>query len=258
MEQLPKRKLNMMLPLVAVLVFLLGFESGGFQLVLTDIAAEYNLDNTAMGSLVTVQYAAILVMPLIFGGISDKIGKKKVMAIFVPVLIAGCVFVILSHSVAAFMVGIFTLGAGYSVSECIGSAALSDSDPHHAEKNMSLTQSLYSMGAVVSPLLINLLMGGGMDWRIVYILTGIGFAALYPWVCLTKFHKVSAPLAEGDRGGGFRLLRNGIFIALVVCIMLYVGLENGVAYFADYFFMVQLDYPQLSAYAIYALWLAMA
>ena len=45
--------------------FFLGFESGGFQLVLLQIARFYNLNNVEMGSLVTAELSAITLGPLL-------------------------------------------------------------------------------------------------------------------------------------------------------------------------------------------------
>lgn len=59
------------------MIFLLGFESGGFQLALLKIAREFVLTNTEMGGLVSVQFLAMMIMPVIFGTLADIVGKKK-------------------------------------------------------------------------------------------------------------------------------------------------------------------------------------
>lgn len=248
---------KLIFPFIYALLFLLGFESGGFQLVLVNIAAEFGLNNTVMGSLVTVQFLAILIMPLIFGRISDKIGKKKVLAISLPVFAAGCAITLFAGSVGAFAAGIFIVGFGYSVSECIGSAALSDNDPQKAEKNLTLSQVAFSAGAVTGPIIVNALMAGGIDWRVVFAVAGVGFVLLLPVLFIAKFSEKPVHELEKEHGGGAKLFKGGLFVALMISIFLYVGMENGFAFFVDSFFNSQLNNAELGAFAISAFWLGM-
>ncbi len=248
---------KLIFPLICGLLFLLGFESGGFQLVLVNIAGEFGLNNTAMGSLVTVQFLAILIMPLIFGRISDKIGKKRVLTISVPIFAAGCVITLLAGSAGAFAAGIFIVGFGYSVSECIGSAALSDNDPLKAEKNLTLSQVAFSAGAVAGPMIVNALMAGGVDWRVVFAVAGAGFLLLMPVLFMAKFSDAPRQEPEHRQSGGVNLFKGGLFAALMVSIFLYVGMENGLAFFVDSFFNSQLNNAELGAFAISAFWLGM-
>ncbi len=251
------RAKKLIFPLICGLLFLLGFESGGFQLVLVNIAGEFGLNNTVMGSLVTVQFLAILVMPLIFGRISDRIGKKKVLTISVPVFAAGCAITLLAGSAGAFAAGIFIVGFGYSVSECIGSAALSDNDPLKAEKNLTLSQVAFSAGAVAGPVIVNALMAGGIDWRVVFAVAGAGFVLLLPVLLMAEFKEEPKPELAKTKGGLSNLFKGGLFAALMISIFLYVGMENGLAFFVDSFFDSQLNSAELGAYAISAFWLGM-
>ena len=51
-------------------------ESGGLQFNLLMISEEFGLTTTQMGNLVSIQYLAFILIPLIFGGCGDKYGKK--------------------------------------------------------------------------------------------------------------------------------------------------------------------------------------
>ena len=68
-----------------MIMFTLGFEIAGFQAVLLDIAQEFSMNNTQMGMLAAVQSVASVISTLSFGGLADKIRKKKAVALF------GCV-----------------------------------------------------------------------------------------------------------------------------------------------------------------------
>ncbi len=256
-----EKKRNVLLLLVGLIVFFIGFEAGGFQLVLIHVAAEFGLDNTGMGALVATQYIAILAMPILFGHIADKVGKKKVLAIVMPIFVLGCLLTVLSNSAGLFIAGIFTVGAGYSASECIAVAALSDSDPVNASKNLNLAQSAFSLGAVVSPLLVSQLMQAGQDWRIVFIITGICFAALLPLMAKTHFSVGQLPPKEGvgahKSHTGIALLKKPFLLVLLSLMILYCAMETGLGFFVDSFFAVQLQTPEFGAYALSLFWLGM-
>lgn len=46
-----------------ILLFALGFITGGNQLILLDVANEFGLDNTGIGILAAMQYAAMIPPP---------------------------------------------------------------------------------------------------------------------------------------------------------------------------------------------------
>ncbi|GHU64658.1 MFS transporter [Clostridia bacterium] len=261
------RSHSRLIPLVSAISFLLGIEAGGFQLVLTDIAGEFALNNTKMGSVVMAEYMAIILFPLIFGGISDKIGKKKVLTFFIPFLIIGCAIITFSYHEIGLYLGIFMIGAGYAISEAIGAAALSDSDVVNSEKNQTFTQAFYCLGAVIGPLIVDRLMRTGLNWRIGFILVGIGFAALFIFLLHTPFvrgdrpdanHTTSKSIAPIPLKGTKKFpFLYGAFILLIASAVIYCGIENGVSYFADSFFISEMNSPKLSVYAISLFWLAM-
>jgi FHS family glucose/mannose:H+ symporter-like MFS transporter len=246
-----------LLPLVCGCLFAFGFVTGGIQLVLADIAGEFGMRYTAMGSIVTMYFIATLCMPVLFGHLGDKFGKKKVLALAFAFFVSGCLLAMLAQNAGGLYIGMFVMGAGVSVGECMGTAALSDSHPEKSEKNLNLSQSFFSGGSVVSPFIIMALMGAGFSWRIVYISSAVIFLFFIP---LLKISTFSVRPPEGghtlERQPVFSLLKSKILIVLVVCLLIYVGIESGVAYFADSFFTVELGQQSFSAAAISLYWLA--
>lgn len=249
------------LPLAVLIELFLGFECGGFQLVLIDIAGDYELNNASMGALVTVQFIASTFVPLLFGHFSDRRGKKKVIQFFLPFLILGCAIIVFTDTVVPFCVGIFCIGVGYGISESLISAALSDNDPDKAEKTINMAQSFFSIGAVSGPFIVLAFMNKGADWSVAFLITGICFLVLYPLLCVTRFHKkpiVNAGENPGQGQSGFLLLKNKVFIIFVSSIFVYGGLEVGFSYFTGAVFEEKLQAPALSAFGISFFWLAMA
>ena len=253
--QSPREKL--LFPLAIVTLFFLGFKSGGFQLVLYDIAVTYRLGNVMMGAVVTTLFLALAVGPLVFGPIADRVGKKRILMIFMPVLITGCVLAVLARSGLIFIASVFVIGAGYGVCECLFTAAVSDSDQKRAEKQINMMQAFFSIGAVTGPLVVGFLMRSVFDWRIVFIVAGLGFAALFPVLLYTHF-RVKVPLmTEASQKTSARtLFSSKLFLLLLVSIVIFLGLETGTIFFADTFFAVELGASEFGGPAISLFWLA--
>ena len=64
---------------ICLLLAVLGMEAGGLQYHLLLIGREMGINATRMGNLVSVQYLAFILIPLLFGGMGDRYGKKKIL-----------------------------------------------------------------------------------------------------------------------------------------------------------------------------------
>lgn len=252
-------KKRLLVPVSLGLTFFLGFEGGGFQLVLLQVAEEFHLNHTLMGFLVAAQFIAIMLSPLIFGPIADRVGKKRVLLFAMPIFIVGCFFAASAWSAATFIIGVFIIGSGLGVCECLVSANMTDNFPEQANRYMNMTQCTYSLGAVVSPILTNFLMEQfAMNWRSAFILAGAGYVILLPLMALAHSVSVKTPEKAKVSGSLLQLSKQKFFVALFLCIFLYVGIETGIAYFSDSLFTVAIMRPELGAYAISTFWLVMS
>jgi FHS family glucose/mannose:H+ symporter-like MFS transporter len=248
------KRLRLFIPVACGLTFFLGAESGGFQLILFQAAREFGLTIGKMGILVAAQYSAITLGPLIFGWIGDRIGKKKVLLISMPLFAAGCFCAALSGTVAVFGIAVFVVGFGYSVCESIGSSALSDSFPDQEGRYLNFMQCTFSLGAVLSPLVFNKLISlGAADWRTVFLTAGGGYVFLYPLLILSHCKET----ATGKEKSAVAGIISPLLLALVVAMLFYVAMETGVAFFADSLFVTEYANTEMGAYAISGFWFAM-
>ncbi|MDR2021524.1 MAG: MFS transporter [Treponema sp.] len=251
-----EKNVRLFIPVACGIALFLGFESGGFQLVLLNIASEFNLTTTMMGVLVASQYTAITLVPLSCGWIADRIGKRLVLLIFMPVFAGGCLVAALSGGIPVFIIGGFLIGAGYSVCECIASSALSDSFPGHENRYLNIMQCAFSLGAVISPLLFNWLISThGFTWRSVFLFSGCGYVLLYPLMFFSRCRTAETAPQRMAFGAAFR---SHFLVVLLFSMLIYVAMETGIAYFADSFFVMEYSNTELGAYAISGYWFAMA
>jgi fucose permease len=270
------KRIKLLIPVSCGLTLFLGIESGGFQLVLVQVAAEFSLGPVMMGVLVAAQYTAITLAPLLFGWIADKTGKKPILLIFMPLFAGACFLTAASPSAMIFIGSIFIVGAGYSVCECIGTSALSDSFPGRESKYLNIMQSTFSTGAVISPLFFRwLLSTGSFTWRSVFVLPGCGYLLLFPLMVMARcrssasVNRAEPPIGEvrsqGKGCGGENpaitwrsIFRSFFIIVLLFSMLAYVAIETGAAFFANSLFITEYNNTRLGAYAISVYWLGMS
>ena len=242
-------------------------------MVLLRIAEEFSLGGASMGGLVAIQSAAVIIFPLLFGNVADKIGKKKVMLFFVALFVMGCLIVTAVPSIIAFVIGIFILGAGFSMCETVSSAAVADAYLGQQSKYLNIIQCFFCMGAVTGPLFGDYAVTKlGLNWRVVFVVCGVVFAMLFVLILFTKFERSLSNISQQDSGQAtqpehessaawsiksYGILIGPIFGSLLLSITLYVALETGLGFFMNSLFTEKLSMPEFSAAAIALFWFAM-
>jgi MFS family permease len=194
-------------------------------------------------------------MPLIFGPVSDRVGKMKIIAIFMIVFTVGCFLTWACNSAVQFLIGIFVIGLGFSVCECSIAAAISDFFEDKREKYINFIQSFFCIGAVLSPILLQALMNNlYASWRIVFIICAIAMIGVLPFLLLSRVDPVIKPehIQEENKKSSPLLL-----IGFVICMFIYVGVESCLAFFADTVLTIELNAPEFGAFAISIFWATM-
>lgn len=252
-----RSKEQKLVTLACALMFFYGFFLGGMQLVIVDIATAFGVGTTGMGMLVSAQYAVAVIAPIAAGILADRFGKKPLLTTFSAVFGAGCAMIGLSPALGVYIIGACLTGAGYSVCESLSSAALSDLGEVDGMRYINLSQGLLSVGAVVSPIIVQAMMQHlSLSWRTLFFLCAAAFLILALLLSLTQFPDAIRAQQPSGRG---RFFTTTVFLSLFLSIILYVGLENGFGYFVDTLFDSHGHWtPGLSAYGLSAYWLGMA
>ena len=164
-----------------ILLFALGFITGGNQLILLDVANEFGLDNTGIGILAAMQYAAMIPATLLFGGLTDRMSKKKVLCIFGTIVAVGTAIGCLAGGAVVVAVSIFIFGIGFALVNGTTAAALMETAPDKSNTFTNMSQIFLSIGSVISPIILGRLMDNGMNWRLHFVIGALLFAvALVP------------------------------------------------------------------------------
>lgn len=245
------------LALLCTVLFFYGFYLGGVQLVISEVSREYGQNAAGMGGLVAAQHVAAVVLPVVLGALADRIGKKPVLCIFAAVFAVGCFLAGLSKNLGVYVIGAVCVGAGYSVCESVSSAVLSELDAEKGVRYINLSQALLSLGAVISPFLVQWLQKSRhASWRLPFLICAAAYTLLALLLLLTVFPKRQI-VTQKKAKARTNFFASRAFRLLFFSILLYVGLENGISYFAESLFSVRLSAGDLAAAAISAYWIGM-
>ena len=245
------------LALLCTVLFFYGFYLGGVQLVISEVSREYGQNAAGMGGLVAAQHVAAVVLPVVLGALADRIGKKPVLCIFAAVFAVGCFLAGLSKNLGVYVIGAVCVGAGYSVCESVSSAVLSELDAQKGARYINLSQALLSLGAVISPFLVQWLQKSRhASWRLPFLICAAAYTLLALLLLLTVFPKRQT-VTQREAKARTNFFASRAFRLLFFSILLYVGLENGISYFAESLFSVRLSAGGLAAAAISAYWVGM-
>lgn len=222
--------------LLFMCLFINGFQAGGNQAFLTEIGAELGVETKVLGSLAAAQWCAVIIAPLVTGVFADKVGKKPFMLIFFSVFFLGSLVLIFAKTLILYLIFIFILGLSLSIYQFISMAAMADCYPLTQGKKMGYMTSLYPVGALVAPMVSKLIINLGGTWHILYIiLAGIALLEIIGLI-FTKFEikeekdektvNELKPAPAPDK----KFMIIGM-ICLVMITAVFVGVENGIAYF---------------------------
>ncbi|MDY0288822.1 MAG: MFS transporter [Sphaerochaeta sp.] len=248
-----KKVVDMKIIMSCMLMLSIGFEMGGFQAVVREMSSYFSLGKIAMGVLVASQYVSIIVMPALFGRIADRVGKKRILVIFMCLFCLGTCLVGSSPWLPLTLASFFLIGAGFGVAESVCTALLSDQYGRDADRYINLSQAFFCIGAVIAPLFAIRLLP---QWRWVFFVSaGICLISLVLLILESGFRVVISP--PSSQLVDTSLFKSRLFIMLFCTMIIYVGLENGFGYFTESVFYESYA-SSLGSYALSLYWASMA
>ena len=220
---------------ICLLIGILGMEAGGLQYNLLLIGEELGLSTTQMGNLVSAKYLAFIIIPLALGGFADKYGKKIIVVLFGLCFSLGSLAIIMSSGFLLVLAGVFLMGAGYAMCESVGTAALADMYGEDASRYINWSQSCFSIGALLSPVMGQFMCDVmNLNWRVFYHILMYSYVLLAVWAMRMTFPKPPKKEEVNEQNVvehrmDFSTKKKVIYLA--VAMTLYAGMESGIAYF---------------------------
>ena len=219
-----------------LIVFINGFEAGGYQASLWSVGKNFDLSVTSMGLYAAMELFATMLAPILLGRWADSVEKVKSIRLMLMIQFIAALTVLFTSADRLFLGCIFFLGMTKSALQFIAIAALADAYPVSGGKKIAYMTSMYATGALVSPLVVDFYLRNGLSWRTLFGLLAIGSAIslagiLYSGSKPRESRMVQAGTQEGE---GKFVLSAILLLSVIMCI--YVGFENGFTFFVDTLF----------------------
>jgi len=236
---------------------ILGIAAGLVGPLIPFIARDLNTGLDRIGAAISFSVIAIFVVAIILNNVIDILGYRWVLIIGIVLISCGALGIFLSKIFILFALCYFlyVLGAGIlsiTIFSIIGNI-------HFAEKSFRIMQTsiYYSIGSIISPLLVSLFTGFNFHWQ--YIFLGV----LILQVALSAFmFTVRVPLttrAARSLHNIFKLdkkiMLNPFFIIIGLMILFYSAvMDTFFTWFTSYFEALNVSVSRSSLFlAIYAL-----
>ena len=219
-----------------LIVFINGFEAGGYQASLYSIGQTYDLSITSMGIYASVELFATMLAPLALGSWADRSKKLKCLLILLTIQIVFAFSIYISNVPIIFVAGIFFLGLTTSALQFISIAALAEAYPLSGKKKIGFMTSMYALGALVAPLCVDFYLSKGISWRMIFLVLTIGSMIAFAGVFALRNHIVEEGTSIDDDNPQSSRFVIGSVLLLCVVMCIYVGFENGFAFFVDTMF----------------------
>ena len=251
-----KRHKGLLIAVSYATTCMLGIYVTIYQYTILTVAQSFAVDAAVMGFMIGMQYLGMSVPPLFIGMFSSRYGKKKLLLVSYALIILGAMLVGVTHNIVAFIISVFIIGAGFSVTEATTSAVLSDEFPEASRRHLNFSQVGFSIGALAGPLIAQALISRGVYYMHLYLLCGAAFLLLALLFTFTR-HQNDKGASPSQITNPLKLLSNRMFLFLALGICFYVGLETVIANYADSYYELVLSQPAFSALALSLFWGAM-
>lgn len=238
-------------------MLLLGVYISVYQSIINSLSKTYSINNASVGIIIALHFIGSLITPIVFGEISDRIGKKPVAIISFSVLLSGLLAVFLFNNLFLIAAGIFLAGCGFAVIEGTLSGVLSDVNKVKTSKVISISQMFFSIGAVVGPLAALLLINTSGSWKAVFLLMIAMFGLILVFFIRLPLNESVQIIRNKTDLISLKFFKEKIFILLFISMFIYVGIEEGVAFWVNTYFIDIFNASQLGAYALSGYWTSM-
>ncbi|WP_026651571.1 MFS transporter [Butyrivibrio proteoclasticus] len=233
-----KKRFDFLWLVLFAIVFINGFEAGGYQASLRVIGVTYDLSITEMGLFASVELFATMLAPLFLGIIADQTNKKEIIRIFLIIQLLGAGFILVTTSNIIFVAGVFLLGMTTSALQVVAIASLTDSYPVSGSSKLGFLTSMYALGAFVAPLVVDKYLFMGFHWRTLFALLAIGSVITYIGMVTAGDYVRETVTEDSSDSSAPSNTKFYVFGILLLCVimLIYVGFENGFAFFVESLF----------------------
>ncbi|MCA9037689.1 MAG: MFS transporter, partial [Planctomycetaceae bacterium] len=167
-----------------------------------DVSSEFQLNSEQSGLLSTSFRIPYGFGALLAGMLADRIGARRILAIYLGASACICLAVMLSPSSTMLYISLFCLGCFASIYHPAGLALLANSTtPYERPRALGLHGVLGSTGIMSAPLIAGLTLSvSGATWKTFYAVIAV-CCAILTWMLLTMLKPVPPEQVAQPEGG---------------------------------------------------------
>lgn len=241
--------------ILCFLMAVLGLYISSYQAILTDLMNELSLSQTFSGLLVSLHFIGSLLSPVLFGKVADKMGKRKAVLLSSGVFLVSVISMALIKNIVGMALSILIGGGSFSVIETLVSSMLC-TKAEDSQKMMNLSQMMFCAGCVAGSLVSRRILLAFQDTKFVYaVLSCLALVQFLLSLFIDRTEIVCKP--SGKTQSDDRLLGNPAFVLIALIILLYVGVEEGCAFWISGYIETVGESSWLKAFCLGFFWLGM-
>ena len=162
-----------------------GFDVLSSAFAAPGISAEWGIERSALGIVLSAELVGMGVGSVILGGAADKIGRKMAMLICLTLMAGGMFLASTADDVLPMTLWRFLTGIGIGGLLAATNAVVAETtNQTHRSVSMAVYVSGYPVGAVIGGLIAQNWLLVDYDWRAVFVFGAVVTAAMIPLVML--------------------------------------------------------------------------
>lgn len=224
---------------------------------LPKILGEFGWTYASAGAVIAASAAAYSLSSLGSGKVLRSIGPKAAVLIGLGSCVLGLAFFASSPSFTANLCLNLLIGAGQGLIEpAVNWSALRMDGEDGSGRAMNLMHGAFAIGAVAGPLILGLMMAGGLPWTLLFRAIAVLFALLGIALAAMPFSRLGAIESSYEKPvAGGRPARAPAYYLGFLCLLLYVGAEIGISnWIAEYFVRIFAADPAFAPLAVSLFW----
>ncbi|WP_024832524.1 MFS transporter [Ruminiclostridium josui] len=225
------------IPLLCVQLCLIAMILSSSGLAMPRLAEELGFTSVQQGSMVSIQFLGFTLGVLIGGTLVDSYGGQKILRAAFAGLGAATLIFGFSRYYIMTMAGIFFIGFFGSICQNAIVSLTTAYDTQKADSNIAFINVFFTVGAIITPLLLLMFTVFLGMWRITYYIIGILFLGMALYTVKYKGHSEVNTVSLKNTLKQYKIVfTRPINMVAPLTLFLYVAAETGLWGFAPMFF----------------------
>lgn len=242
---------------VSVVIFsLMGCFLAANQAIVANIAQALGGSEAEMGYMVSALYLGSMIAVPFEGELAVAFGKRIAVVISALMVCVGAVLMLICQSIPVAIVGLTVYGAGIGGYESINMSLVADNRPEDSNQFLNLLQALFSIGAMISPLIIAKYLRSD-EFRPMYaVLLGCYTFLMLYFLMDRRIDTFATRDKKEENGFVFlKLLKNGKMLIYMLAMFIYLGSETALTFWIGSLY-TQAGIGEYGAMALSSYWFA--